>query len=696
MAAVLVIAGDILDHLCLRFALRMLDRGGDLPRLKLFTMLSAGVQAVTIVAAISLAWDSFGAHSEPLLAIAMLTGVAVNGGVALPFHSGAAIVRMGIYGAAILVQFGAEFLVVDQDLTKTFANFLGALILAYTVYLFTRAVNANFLSSQATTLELMQQRQKLERTNRELKEKQIEARKLALVAQHANDSVIIINSDGLIDWVNDAFSEITGYSFNEAVGTAPGALLNAPDTDLDVVAHLATTILAGETFRGEILNQHKQGHQFWIETNQVPVIGADGEIEMVVAIERDISAMRQHAMELEAAREAAEDATRAKSDFLATMSHEIRTPMNGVLGMSDLLSQTTLNDEQNLFVQTIQTSARTLLGLINDILDLSKLDARRMELSPVVFDVHACFSDTIRLLRGQAQEKSVGLSVDIDGTVPRWLSGDDRRIQQILFNLVGNAIKFTETGQVTVRVTCERNCKNPVLRFEVEDTGIGIPEAKLDKIFERFSQAEASTTRRFGGTGLGLTIARMLANAMGGEILVRSKVGQGTLFTVFLHLDPVPSEVPIQERNAAPMLLIDPKSGEPEHVPRDTLRVLVAEDNKVNRLVIAKFLKSMPVEVSFAHDGREAVERALEQEPDLIFMDMSMPVMNGLDATREIRAKCPVQPRIVALTANAFESDRDACLAAGMDGFLTKPLSRAELLAVLEKLQPRENHRMQG
>ncbi|MGD9864267.1 MAG: ATP-binding protein [Pseudodonghicola sp.] len=673
-AMLIAVLGEAVDCFYLQGVSRRLDQGQPLRRVLVISSLTAGFQALTISVCIALSWFGPVTGASPLFAVGFLVGAAINGGLVLPYHRGAGTVRLVIYAALPFVLFTVSGILSGPPDTQFSMNAAGTLLLGFMVYAFLDFGISGSRRHQDNTRAVIEKSAELAAVNRELAAQQKEAHRLALVARNANDSVLLLNRAGQITWVNETFTRITGYTPEEAIGRQPGALLNATDTSLATVDALHDAIARGVPFRCEIQNRTKTGDLIWIETNQVPVIDENGAVEMIVAIERDITAAKTQEQEMILARHAAEEGARAKAEFLATMSHEIRTPMNGVIGMADLLAETGLSADQRVYTDTIRSSAQALLTIINDVLDLSRLDARKMTLSPVDFDLKTCVQEPVRLLRPQARGKGLALRLEFDGEGPDRLHGDDSRLRQILINLIGNAIKFTEAGGVTVRVRNRRVAEGTDLRIEVEDTGIGIAEDKQEHIFERFAQADASTTRQFGGTGLGLTISRMLVEAMGGTISVRSAPGKGACFTVSLHL-PVADRLPAE--GAAPPALTD----EEMKAALRGRRILAAEDAEVNRTLIRKYLSGFDVDLEFAHDGREAVDMALAGRPDLVLMDMSMPELNGIEATRRIRGETGPQPVIIALTANAFDSDRAACLDAGMDGFLSKPVRRAELLA---------------
>ncbi|MEX0305199.1 MAG: PAS domain S-box protein, partial [Leisingera sp.] len=519
--------------------------------------------------------------------------------------------------------------------------------------------------------ELKQGKHALEQAHSELQKQQEELHRLSLVAKHASDSIILTDAQRRILWVNEAFTRATGYSGSEAIGQTPSDLLDGPKTDLSIIREMNRHKDSGARYHNEVLNYTKSGDEVWFDTNIVPVTGSDGQVDLIIGIERDITRSKQRERELAEAKQAAEMADRAKSEFLANMSHEIRTPMNGIIGMADLLAEAVLPQDEQQNVETIRTSAQALLKIINDILDLSRLEAGKFSISEEDFDPRDCVSAAAGLFRPKALDKGLSLKVSFADGLPAQMHGDDGRLRQILVNLIGNAVKFTAEGQISVRVAHAAN--DPYrLVIEVEDSGIGISETQSRHIFDRFTQADAATTKAFGGTGLGLTISSLLAKRMDGGISVESELGQGSCFRLEVQMAPAR-----QAASRAAALPLDPA------LPLGSCRVLLAEDNQTNRLLIRKFLRDQPVELSEAANGREAVAMSKDLQPDIILMDMSMPELDGLAATREIRRLPGPQPVIVALTANAFSSDRQACLDAGMDFFLAKPVKKAVLLNTL-------------
>ena len=361
-----------------------------------------------------------------------------------------------------------------------------------------------------------------------------------------------------------------------------------------------------------------------------------------------------------------EEALRTKGEFLAVVSHEIRTPMNAVLGMAQLLMMTELNDEQRRYAETIRSSGELLLALINDILDLSKMESGKISLDARPVDLRAVVADVVQLMSAQAQQKKLYLKVAFADDVPAWIRGDATRLKQIFLNLVSNAIKFTHRGGTRIEVQSLSN--GSWLECRVKDTGIGIPPDRVGKLFEKFSQVDSSITRRYGGTGLGLAICKRLVEGMGGNIAVESKHYQGSTFT--WRIPSIPSDPPAEVKRPDPA----------QRRGLTDLRILLVEDNAVNQVLAMSMLQKLGATADLAQDGAEAVEKVRSGQYELILMDMQMPRMDGLNATRAIRGLTDVrQPRIVALTANAMQSDRQACLDAGMDDFLSKPFQLGEL-----------------
>ncbi|HKM82037.1 MAG TPA: response regulator [Candidatus Acidoferrum sp.] len=653
-------------------------------------------------------------------------------------------------------------------------------------------------------------------------EEQIRLQSAAL--ECAANGIVITDTHGTIQWVNPGFTRLTGYSFEEALGQNP-RILKSGEQDESFYRNLWQTILAGNVWSGEIKNLNKDVQPYIEEMTISPVRSVTGEITNFVAIKQNITERKRIEAELLRAKDLAEVANRAKSEFVANMSHEIRTPMNGIIGMTELALDTHLTGEQHEYLSTVKQSAEALLNVINDVLDFSKIEAGRMDLEATVFSLDELLGETIKFLALRAREKNLEFSYDLADDIPPLLSGDPLRLRQVLINLVSNAIKFTERGKIAVTAELQNATgQNVVVHFQVRDTGVGIAADKLAHIFQPFSQADSSTTRKHGGTGLGLTISARIVGMMHGRIWVDSVPGKGSTFhftaefaasdalrpgvetsSVLLNgmsalvvdddatnrkildrflrkwgMQPTAAEsgldalreieLACKRGHPFPLVLIDGHmpgmdgfglaerirsipgftghtvmmltSGErrgdlsrceelgisaclfkpirgsellkailqalpgnpqatprlPEkaahhetHASKHALRILLAEDNEVNRRLTVCLLEKAGYTVAVAENGSQALAMVKSHQFDLILMDVQMPEMDGFEATLAIRAlehHTHSHIPIIAMTAHAMKGDRERCLQIGMDGYIAKPINRNDLLAIIAEHAP--------
>ncbi|HEX4192929.1 MAG TPA: response regulator [Stellaceae bacterium] len=499
-----------------------------------------------------------------------------------------------------------------------------------------------------------------------------------LLADNSSD-LIALTRDGKTVYMSPAARRLYGYEPEELLGTTIEERIH-PD-DLPALEAAAEEVRV----KGEALViyrcRNKKGELLSVEASWRRSPGSEAQSPGLVVVARDVTQRVKNEEALRAAKEHADAANRAKSSFLAHMSHEIRTPMNGILGMNHLLMATGLNPEQHDYARTIGDSASLLLRIIDDILDESKLEAGKVEIEYADFDLDKTLDDVVSILRPRAAQKDVRLGMTVHQNACGWFRGDAVRLRQVLLNIAGNAVKFTDRGHVNINVTVPRALGDTVvLRFEVADTGVGIDPEAQSSLFEKFTQADVSISRRFGGTGLGLAISKQLVELMGGMIGFSSVVGEGSLFCFEIPLERIEAPAKAPEALEADQ----PAASEPQRA----LEVLIAEDNKVNQQVAQLIVAHAGHRVDLADNGRQAVAAAQAKDYDVILMDLQMPELDGIAAAKEIRALPgrAGQVPIIALTSHAMSGTREEVLAAGMDDYVSKPFDAQVLVAKLQHL----------
>jgi len=586
------------------------------------------------------------------------------------------------YGMSLLIFFWpgyrllAFFLVALNIFTWRFIWSLGEMKVSLSAKRYKRELEES-LQNRAAELERL-----VEERTADLEKAREETIRLAAIAENTDSAVVLTDLAGKATWVNRSFTRITGYEPDEIIGRKPGDLLQGPQTDPDTIRRIGEAIRREESIRTEILNYHKSGRTYWLNLEIQPVRNAEGEVTHFMAIESDMTQIKRAEEQLREARDAAEEGSRAKSDFLASMSHEIRTPLNAIIGSIDLLSDTPMQPEQKRFLGIAGSSSTTLLSIINDILDFSKIEAGKLELDRTPFDGSRLIEEAAEIVSEQADSGGIDLYCEIDPPVPCWVNGDPTRIRQVLLNLLSNAIKFTEKGHVRLAMTAtdttipgqgEGETEDGVeLCVSVEDTGVGIAPHRLEAIFDSFAQEDSSTTRRFGGTGLGLAISRSLVEAMGGQMSVESQVGAGSTFSIRLTLPR--AEAPQRKK------------------PRTNLnvrRVLVADDNRLNREVLAHHLRRWGVEVVEADSPRTMREtlkdaRLGETPIELMILDRKFGDQDGVECLIDLHdgGDTPPPPAIIASSLSS-SVPADTRQKYGILASLHKPILPSQLYNVI-------------
>jgi PAS domain S-box-containing protein len=529
-------------------------------------------------------------------------------------------------------------------------------------------------------------------------------RLLASIIDFLPDATLVIDKEGrVISW-NQSMEKMTGVKADQILGKGDfeyavpfygerrPVLIDAFCGSHHNLEKRYNAIKKYEdgTLTAETHIPNLRGNETYLLGSASALYDSDGNYWGAIESIRDITERKHAEEDLERAKENAESATIAKSEFLANMSHEIRTPMNAIIGMTGLLLDESLTDNQKEDVEIIRRSGDTLLTIINNILDLTKIESGMMELDHQSFDLRDCLEVSLDMVAVDAKKKGLKIECIFEGHLPTMMLGDPTRINQILINLLNNAVKFTEKGTIKVHVSGKTvDSNNYEIHFAVTDTGIGIPMDKMQRLFQSFCQVDASTARRYGGTGLGLAISKRLAELMGGKMWVESEVGNGSTFHFTIALEPTTSDLIEINRPTS-------TAQEQENLDK-SLSILLAEDNVVNQIVTQKMLSKLGHRSDVAANGFEVLQALERQHYDVILMDVQMPEMDGLEATRLIRKRFADEdaPVIIAMTASALKGDREECLAAGMDDYVSKPVKIEMLRAALEGRGKGKDHNMQ-
>jgi len=513
---------------------------------------------------------------------------------------------------------------------------------------------------------------KIAETQKKLQLKESENKSLMKAVKNSS-GVVEFEPDGTIISINRNFEEISGYREDQLLGSHHKMLITPADyAEND---RLWKSLNQGKYKTGRLRRIHKNGSEIYLQASYNPIQDIEGKVIKVVKISQDITKEIEAELSLQKAKEMAENLNEQKDNFIANVSHEIRTPIHAVLGFTDLLLENEADTHKINYLNAVKIAGDSLLFIVNDILDLSKMEAGLLQIDKDVFCIRDVMSRVFSILHLKAHQKKIEFEPKLSPEVPKLLIGDKNRLSQILINLLGNAIKFTSVGSVTLEVSVIKdNSEKTILKFKVSDTGIGIPKDKLDTVFQRFLQAEENTSQKYGGTGLGLNISKQLIEKQDGSIEVKSEHGKGTDF-----IFNIPFEKPAGE---AEVLNTEAEAVAGEY---NTGRILVCEDSELNQRLVKALLKGKGLEVDIASNGEIAISFLKRNTYDLIFMDVQMPVKNGYETTEIIRNQLELSTPIVALTANFMAAERQKCRQVGMDDYLAKPFQKKQLFEKIEE-----------
>ncbi len=514
-------------------------------------------------------------------------------------------------------------------------------------------------------------RQKIADTEKELSRRDAEYNFL-YKAINKSSGIVEFSPEGYILRSNKNFEEIIGYTETELQGQHHSVLMDQQEVTKN--QHFWDSLQQGKYISGRFKRMHKSGTECWIQASYNPILDEDDKVVRIIKIAQNITGEVESTKVLERAKQLADDLNIQKDYFIANMSHEIRTPINTILGFAELLESAEEDEVKRSQMQAIQTAGDNLLYLVNDILDLSKIEAGIFQIDHRRFELRSTVASVFSILQLRATQKKLAFNYTIQEEVPEFVLGDKNRLTQILMNLLGNSIKFTHKGTINLTISIVRNtAKKCTLQFVVSDTGIGIDPTKLESIFERFTQAEENTSRKYGGTGLGLNITKLLVEKQGGKIRAESKPGQGSSFTFTITYTKTSKRAVATDVTSI-------------SVPANTnVRVLLCEDNLLNQRLVQTILQDADIRLDIAENGKKGLELLRKNTYDVILMDVQMPEMNGYDATKMIRGELGLTTPIIALTAHSMVAEREKCLTFGMSDYLSKPFRKNELIQLVRQ-----------